>query len=504
MTMKKILFLSILALAAAFTVSCNKENIEGEGIPTDGEAVLFAAPSVINASSASTKTTLDGTSILWAEGDAITLFGENGAPVEYTLVSGAGTKSGQFENQAAAGQVTAYAVYPATENTLADSKVAVTVAAAQNYVADGFPTDYPMAAVTENGTDFTFENLATVLRLQLKGDATVASVTVRTLGENEYIAGAATIDFTSGTPVLAASAEGAASAVTLDCGDGVALSAENETVFNFILIPGEYSGFEVTVTDANGAETVRTTGALELLAGTVKTFDSALVINQRWQIVGTFTDDWNSWINMKEVDGLFYAEDVEIPAEGQFKIRYGQDWNKTYGISGESDEIKNNSCIQLSWNASNMKFKPSVAASENKYDIYFYHNPVGDNFVFVMDAGTVLELAVAGTCNSWSDTKMSMLGHYFVAENITFNNIEGESMKFKIRTLGTWDGEFNIGFPNNPGDVAYNTALNVIRQGGNDMLITKEGTYDIYFDLCTMTVWVMTPGYKPGDQVPAE
>ena len=57
----KFLFLSSLAIAAAFTVSCNKENIEGDGITNDGEAVLFAAHSVINASSASTKTTLDGT-----------------------------------------------------------------------------------------------------------------------------------------------------------------------------------------------------------------------------------------------------------------------------------------------------------------------------------------------------------------------------------------------------------------------------------------------------------
>lgn len=499
MTMKKILFLSSLAIAAAFTVSCNKENIEGDAA-TAGESVLFPASSVISASSASTKTTLDGTSILWAEGDAITLFGENGAPVEYTLVNGAGTKSGKFENQAAAGQVTAYAVYPATKNTLADSKVAVTVAAAQNYVADGFPTDYPMAAVTENGTDFTFENLATVLRLQLKGDATVASVTVRTLGENEYIAGAATIDFTSGTPVLAASAEGAATAVTLDCGDGVALSAENETVFNFILIPGKYSGFEVTVTDANGAETVRTTGALELLAGTVKTFDSALVINQRWQIVGTFTDSWNSWINMERGAGYYYAMGVTIPNDSQFKIRYGQDWSKSYGYGdSEPTQISTNKGTNVFWNEQNLK-----VSEGQTYDIYFYNKEIGadNSYIFIMDSGTAPELSVTGTCNSWGDTPMLMDGRYFVAKNVTFTETEDAPMRFKIRTTGSWN-DVNIGF-NSDGNIVTDGALDVVNFAGGNMQVPEAGTYDIYIDLSNMQAWVMTPGYKPGDQVPAE
>ncbi len=487
MTMKKILFLSILALAAAFTVSCNKENIEGEGIPTDGEAVLFAAPSVINASSASTKTTLDGTSILWAEGDAITLFGENGAPVEYTLVSGAGTKSGQFENQAVAGQVTAYAVYPATENTLADSKVAVTVAAAQNYVADGFPTDYPMAAVTENGTDFTFENLATVLRLQLKGDATVASVTVRTLGENEYIAGAAAIDFTSGTPVLAASAEGAASAVTLDCGDGVALSAENETVFNLILIPGEYSGFEVTVTDANGAETVRTTGALELLAGTVKGFEAALDIYstpQGWNLTGSFNDmNWgNDWIDLKQSDVFFIFKGLEIPEGGEFKIRYGSgEW---YGCSSES--ANKNTAVRLDGGS-------NISVVAGTYDLYFDQMP---HCVFIMDEGETPSFGIVGDFNNWGadgdDVKLTMDDEgIFVAKNVTF--VAGA---FKIRAYNDSDWAYSIG---SASTVEIDSAISVLNDRSSSNITAIAGTYDVYFDLSQMKVWVMTPG-----QVPAE
>ena len=497
MTMKKILFLSSLAIAAAFTVSCNKENIEGDAA-TAGESALFPASSVINASSASTKTTLDGTSILWAEGDAITLFGENGAPVEYTLVSGAGTKSGQFENQDAAGQVTAYAVYPATENTLAESKVAVTVAAAQNYTADGFPTDYPMAAVTENGTDFTFENLATVLRLQLKGDATVASVTVRTLGENEYIAGAAAIDFTSGTPVLAASAEGAASAVTLDCGDGVALSAENETVFNFILIPGEYSGFEVTVTDANGHETVRTTGALELLAGTVKGFEAALDIYstpQGWNITGSFNDmNWGGdWIDMKNNGrGLYYIKGLDIPADGKFKVRYSQ--SEWYG--SESGAISTNVGVYLGMEFNSDENNISVQAGT--YDIYFDQMP---HYIFVMEQGKTPGFGLVGSINgnAWNIEKpvaMTMENDgYFVAKGV---NPDQENAIFKIVVDGSYNNAYNIGC-DTPLEIGQ--PVTGTKGTSNNFTIpnaTTEVTYDIWFDLGTLQVLVMPEGQVPG------
>ena len=499
MTMKKILFLSSLAIAAAFTVSCNKENIEGEGIPTDGEAVLFAAPSVINASSASTKTTLDGTSILWAEGDAITLFGENGAPVEYTLVSGAGTKSGQFENQAVAGQVTAYAVYPATENTLADSKVAVTVAAAQNYVADGFPTDYPMAAVTENGTDFTFENLATVLRLQLKGDATVASVTVRTLGENEYIAGAAAIDFTSGTPVLAASAEGAASAVTLNCGDGVALSTDNETSFNFILIPGDYSGFEVTVTDANGHETVRTTGALELLAGTVKGFEAALDIYSTphgWNLTGSFTNDWSSWINLNEFNGLAYFMNVEIPESNSFKVRYNDTW---YGLGTDSNQtnpISVDKRVAIYIDSDN-NGKGNMSVPAGTYDIYY---DIEWNSITFRTAGTS-PFSIIGLGGDWyNDKEMTFENGYFVYRNAEFTS---DNASFKIRTTGAEWTDYNIGISKPAGEGTPlptfdpDTDIDVVKLSGENITMKTTGTYDIWFDFGAKKVWVMTPGQVP-------
>ena len=83
----------------------------------------------------------------------------------------------------------------------------------------------------------------------------------------------------------------------------------------------------------------------------------------------------------------------------------------------------------------------------------------------------------------------------FVAKDVVFEDTDDDPMRFKIRTPGTWSGQYNLGFPN-AGDIAFNTALNVVNNG-NDMYVIEVGTYDIWFDLCNMQVWVMNNGQKP-------
>ena len=84
--MKKFLFVPVLAMAAALSFSCSKDNIEGDDTASGSNTEYFAPQSVINASSNATKTTLYGNSILWAEGDAITLFGQDGKPYSYDCI----------------------------------------------------------------------------------------------------------------------------------------------------------------------------------------------------------------------------------------------------------------------------------------------------------------------------------------------------------------------------------------------------------------------------------
>ena len=518
MEMKKFLFMPVLAVIAAVSFSCSKENIEGNETASgndavagnDTESAYFAPRSEISASSNTTKTTLNGREILWADGDAITLFGaENGEAYQYNIVSGQGTTSASFGiSELPDQQMTAYAVYPAAESALSGTSVSVNIPASQTYAADGFSASYPMAAVTSDGEHFTFSNLATVLSLPLKGDAAIKSITIEAKG-GEGLAGAAAIDFADGTPVLKAAAEGFASSVTLNCDPAVKLNTETETVFNFILIPGDYSALKITVTDTqtddmhpNGRTTTKETQAVTLKPGTVKDFGMALGIPYGWNLTGSFTDSWVSYIPFDEsqVNGFFSCKVGAIDEDGKFKIRYsGDEWygwssrdgNKTFEINNGEDLSTSGGDISI--------------PAGGPYDIYFDQM---SKYVFVMEEGGIPNLGIVGTNNNWGgedDAKMIVENGIFVAKNVTFT----ENIEFKIRIDDkTWSYDaFNIGTEDGVAKDANSgfQVRNNIKQGENDegsknIVINKldnVDTYDIWFDFEAMKVWVMTAGQTP-------
>ena len=493
--MKKTLFVPVLAMAAALSVSCSKEETEGveNGPVNGGEATLFAPQSVISASSAATKTALDGVDINWEEGDAITLFGEGGAPVKYTLTGGAGATVGTFEAEGELpAQVQAYAVYPATDAALNGTSLSVNVAAEQTYNAAGFPAEYPMAAVTSDGQNFLFENLATVLSLPLQGDAVVRSISIEAVG-GEGLAGAATVDFSGATPVLSA---GNSATVTLDCGEsGVQLSADAATVFNFILIPGEYTqGFKVTVNETNGNVTTKTTGgaSMTLVAGSIAKINSALpvVTPQGWNLVGGFVGNWSSWIEMEGGNGLYYCSDVTVPADAernQFKVRYGaNEWYgysntgtvtsvtlqkvftiyRTGGVPGSGDEWAGK-------DDGNLRVEPA-----GTYDFYFVEN---NHEVIVMPAG-VAPFVLTGTFNEWGETPFEIVDGLMIAKNISFD--DNDAFKIKLAKMSdddNWNGGYNLGSNGQP--ITPGENYNPINGTNENISISVAGIYDITFDI---------------------
>ena len=492
--MKKTLFVPVLAMAAALSVSCSKEETEGveNGPVNGGEAALFAPQSVISASSAATKTALDGVNINWEEGDAITLFGKDGASVKYTLTEGAGATVGTFEAEGELpAQVQAYAVYPAVAEgvTLNEDKVAVSVAAEQTYNAAGFPAEYPMAAVTSDGQNFLFENLATVVSLSLKGDATVKTVSIEAVG-GEKLAGAAAIDFAAeGAPVLKADAE-ASSIVTLSCGDGVQLTAEGVT-FNFVVIPGIFSrGFKVTVSGDESTIMEKSTPAepMTLNAGTIAKFSPMSATPMGWNITGSTMGWGTSWIDMIELRGLFYCQNVEMSADEEFKVLWANDWaNQAFG---SNNGFTLNKGVKLNNGEDNLKI-----AQDGVYDIYFDQMT---KYLFIMEDGETPGFGLVGNVNgnNWSiesPVLMTMENGYFVAKNVTFS---GDNA-FKIVLDATYDNDYNLG-----GGKSFNVGDTVTAyKNGDNFVLSTSGTFDVWLDLGAMTVWVMAPGQTPADAI---
>lgn len=145
--------------------------------------------------------------VLWSAGDKI-MIGDK----EFTLSNGENTTHATFRGTAPAdGTYTVY--YPSTYHG--------TIWPDQQYASDNGISGAPMVAnatVSEGEiSTLRFTNVGGILRYTIKGDKTITSINVKGNG----------ID------------------MTLDCGSGVALTAEG-TVFNFALPAGTYTNAKLT------------------------------------------------------------------------------------------------------------------------------------------------------------------------------------------------------------------------------------------------------------------
>lgn len=356
--MKKLLYFAAAAMIAAIA-GCTEDiiapdNQEGSGqetVPTGNDSGLMPHKT-IKVSSADTRTSLSGLQILWDKGDQISLFNKDGQTCTYTLTGDGGQTSGDFQTETMPEEGYRYAIYPAVpEATASEGVISTSIPETQTYNGSDFPVSYPMAAVSSDGENYQFTNLATVLDLSLVGDAAVKTISIEAAG-GEKLAGAATVDFNGETPVMTATES---ASVTLTCTEPVQLTA-SATEFRFIVAPGTYSkGFKITVTDNAGKTTVITTAEAEsvLTAGTVKNFGGTMgVYTSDFEHIyiigdGTFYEPWNTKIMVENPAGSEWTSEFTkgengiytwtgVLAPGTFKFPWNADIIQNFfGVEGD-------------------------------------------------------------------------------------------------------------------------------------------------------------------------
>ena len=276
--MKKLLV--SLACMAVFIACQEKQVLEPEDHEID---TIFR--SSMEDSDCFTKTSMTkDNDIVWSKGDRIAIFqGANVADTYMVKNECAGTSTGIFtlvsDNSDVNGDFSSgmeipanIAVYPYMDG-LGCSRASVSddgmtsdsytisgfeFPAVQQYSANSFPQEsFTMVAVTSSMADHNlrFRNVIGALKLQLCGTCKVKSIKLEG-NKEEKIAGAASITAFPGTdtPEISLSAS-AGKSITLDCGEGVQLSATEPTVFIIAAPPTKFiGGFTVTVTDTDGVE----------------------------------------------------------------------------------------------------------------------------------------------------------------------------------------------------------------------------------------------------------
>ena len=258
--------LSVTVIAALLLFSCAPKE-QGRDVPQ----MSFTAS---HESGLDSKTSLNGTKVLWSASDKISIFSATCTGGETYSINpdDAGKGEAVFTGNAV-GAAPWYALYPADGMaSFGEGAISLSLPASQAYAADGFADgSNPMVAVSQTDK-LSFKNLCGILSLRLTGSATVTSVEIITAAQ-EALWGTATVDMSwADVPalVMTAATDEEHGKLTLDCGEGVALGAD-PTTFNIVVPAGALGGgFKIVVNDSNGGQMEKTTANTGLVTERAK------------------------------------------------------------------------------------------------------------------------------------------------------------------------------------------------------------------------------------------
>ena len=255
-------FLALLGCQAEQTIIVPEETDD----TINNEAKVFIA-TIEEEFEPGTKTSLDGSgNVLWSIYNQVSIFAGSKANEHYRVaessegsmtatlnkVPGGVSASGNLidNNVAFYPYASSASIIKNESNYIISS---IEIPAAQNYVADSFGNGaFPMTAVTSTTGDMNlkFKNVFGGLKLQLKGTATIVSISIKG-NNNEILSGNATVTVPiDGVPSVSLSSASSKS-VILNCSTGVTLNTETATSFIIALPPITMeNGFTVIVTDS--------------------------------------------------------------------------------------------------------------------------------------------------------------------------------------------------------------------------------------------------------------
>lgn len=247
--MKKIL---LFAAVATMFAACTKDSAENESVATSGKlrASIEQSDSRIQLS--------DGITT-WNEGDKVSVFYHydaecwqfdgNTGDTYGTLSKISTAKSSQYlENRVA--------LYPYDESngTPWEEWVTTVVQPVQKYHAGSYGIGSNIMLAVSSDDNLKFKNILGWIKVSFTGDRTLKSI-VLSGNDSESISGEIQIDIRDMSMLITPEP----TTVTLDCGEGVALSA-NPTAFYFAVIPQTFrKGIKVTAIDTDGNAIVQKT-----------------------------------------------------------------------------------------------------------------------------------------------------------------------------------------------------------------------------------------------------
>ena len=481
--MKKNLFM-VAAVALLAAVSCNKE-LPQEQVPA-GETVTFEA----SVDGADTKVALDGKVSAWENGDKITI--HNGATgYEFATTDEGVRASFSYTGTDFSGEKF-MAVYPSgcyTADVEAKTVTGIVIPDNQKLVAGSFPADAAVAVAYTEGNTLSFKNVAALLKFKVAGDDVTYGAFYADAGKGN-LTGKYDVSYNEGNPSV--SPVEAKQWVDFHL-DGAVLS--KDATYYLAVAPAAFeTGFGISL---NGKEIKKYSGAFTLERnhvydlGTLEYVAPADPSTLSWGVCGDM-NNWSGDIAMTLEGDWFVVKDLEVSAGQSFKFRANSSWDVNRGAAGDVEPVTLNPGEEkaVEHNGKNM----TVAAGT--YNVYLSKDctkvkveAAGGSETPEVTPGETSVWSLVGAFSGWADKYFvtTETANLLVYKSVAMKAAEG----FLIRKPSTdWADKYGAG------NVNYLKANHYIvtSKDGADMCLEADGTYDVYFDVSTKTIYVMEAG----------
>lgn len=299
--MKKLPLLSSAALAALLFVGCSSDNTDD--VTPAGEVKTYTE---LGAGLPSTRTTLDGESVVWSESDEISVWSDvTTTPVTFSLASGAGTQNATFTVPQGSGvKGTASSIYKAVYPANANGNISIPQAQSWNDYANFSNNVNPMVAVGTDLSNMQFKNVCGIIVLQVETDepGTILSRIQLSTNSSQPLAGTGRLSFT-GTD-YSIQWESADYSVTLQCGQEISTTGMQQY---YIVVPaGTYSDLTLSLLYKPGSNPSQTytktrNTSVTVGAGNITSVGANFSLQTKTYAVGDL------YPNATEPEGVVYA-----------------------------------------------------------------------------------------------------------------------------------------------------------------------------------------------------
>lgn len=253
--MKAITRIIMALVVLAGLASCAKENADSSENDPTGNTIVTLTANQENAETKAEISSEDSKVINWTKDDAITVIDGAGNNVEFTLIEGKGTSSGEFKGVVSQTADSYTALYPYQKDVTASEGAlkGVVLKSEQTAVAESFDQEAAlMMAVTGNGsTDLSFKNIVGFVKVT--PTVSCARITLVSNNSESKLAGTADITMTDGKPTVTVT-EGASSSVS------IVGNIEAGKTYYIAIFPGTLDkGFRLVFTTSDGQDTYKST-----------------------------------------------------------------------------------------------------------------------------------------------------------------------------------------------------------------------------------------------------